>query len=840
MNNNEEGEEEGDDDQSMEETTEEGSNNDQDMYNEEDGEEDGEGEEEDVKETGSRADWNNEDDEDVDSEDNSEDEEANSKDDENRVENKEDQNGEDSNDIEEDEDDADAEGQDGGDDENEMKEQQHPRPPHTQKHRGKEKHRANIFVDDKANGGETSEDSDIHGGEDFTLFINDRENTDTERSRDPGRSLIIILFNSDCLQSGDLEDRQYYWDGLLERAYNHAKDGDRWHTVPIGVVWQSAVSRGLAVPKSVSSQQSEGALPKPSTKPANSNAPQKGNFSQIRENFRQTRLCHWAGALQIKFLGWTPLQRRYTRNGGVAETKISAERIGVDLTADDNQNDDDYMITANDLLWVVPCAAGSEEDAVFDIFNRSSSNITGASAIFNPSHPQRIFIEAASESIARATIDGVSGLFPSQLKLVPYSERRCCMVNFPRHMPLWVRIHDFRRNLADLNGTVAIVVPLLNNMYSNLVEMWTVVTASKDPYEASAPWVYEQFKIDDIKFKINPDELPTIRDIQKFVGCDKIQEYTLNVLFKRIYSANIRPGARVCVTSGEFVGLTGEVVGTACAAATVRLENGIVEPIPLDILHRAFVVGDQVAIATLPWRGVTGWVVNAEEQHVSIWSDKDQKEYHVASNEVEFFSPSFHQTFLLPPQIKRPNISMFDVYQCFKGRTVYITGQHPFKGQRGLIKDTHPDGRVWIQMESMLSGNQTTIFKHTKLSLIDIKTDRHLLPLSGNNVGATRRVIPFAEQSIAAHTSDTATHCDSLLEQIQDLPVVDDTISFPESDPIVLAPNMDPYWLVEACFQHRIKLAHVNDPNHIVQLLGRGSGPGLVEMMLLSCFRGNT
>ncbi|KAF9054856.1 hypothetical protein BJ165DRAFT_1325761, partial [Panaeolus papilionaceus] len=106
--------------------------------------------------------------------------------------------------------------------------------------------------------------------------------------------------------------------------------------------------------------------------------------------------------------------------------------------------------------------------------------------------------------------------------------------------------------------------------------------------------------------------LPTVKDIQRFSGCDLINEYTLNVLFERIYRTNIRPGARVVVTTGEFVGLIGEMVMSLGETAKVRFDNGLLQEVLLRDLHRNFVIGDQAVISTLPWRGTTGWVTSVE------------------------------------------------------------------------------------------------------------------------------------------------------------------------------------------------------------------------------------
>ncbi|KAF9030895.1 hypothetical protein BJ165DRAFT_1411276 [Panaeolus papilionaceus] len=398
-------------------------------------------------------------------------------------------------------------------------------------------------------------------------------------------------------------------------------------------------------------------------------------------------------------------------------------------------------------------------------------------------------------------------------------------------------VSHFGRKWRAVNGSVGIVVPNLNS--DDQEEVWNVIVAHKDPMEASAPWSWQSVNFNDIHFTIKLDELLTVKDIQRFSGCDLVNEYTLSVLFERIYRTNIRPGACVIVTTGEFVGMIGEVVMSLGTMAELRFEDGTLEPVLLCDLRRNFVVGDQAVISTLLWRGITGWVINVEVKHITIWSESLQNEYRVAAIEAEFFTPSLRHIASLPPRIKHRNITEFNIYERFKGRMVYITGCHPHKGQRGHIKDAHPDGRFWIQMESMLQRNEPTIFKHSDISLIEEITE-NLLPIPQNrsSVAYSKPIkAPFiSPDSQTASKSATDTNdggpsgSQSPCSQIKDLPVVDSSTTFPETDPIEPASNVDPYWLVEACFSHRIKLAHVHDLNHIVQLLGRGSASGHIQV----------
>ncbi|PPQ82103.1 hypothetical protein CVT24_012424 [Panaeolus cyanescens] len=501
-------------------------------------------------------------------------------------------------------------------------------------------------------------------------------------------------------------------------------------------------------------------------------------------------------------------------------------------------DDDEYVISPQDLLWKVPCKAGHEMEAVFSIFNRAthptSPNVVGPSATFNPSHPGRIYLEAPGEAAARAMVEGISGLFLSCLKLVPPDQRYHAMSPSPRSVPLWVRIHDFRKKWRHVNWTVGIIVPLLNEFGIEVI--WQVIVAFKDAECASPGWRWAAVRLDDIRFTIGIGQLPTVDDVQRFSGCPLVNEYSLSVLYECIYRTNIRPGARVKVTRGAFKGSAGYVVEVSDAMADIQTQDGSLETVPIKCIRRHFMVGDEVSIVTTPWRGVIGWVVRIEGQIITIWSDKEFREYRVAAIEAEFFcsSESFQRAAQIPTQGPRLKMTKHDPYARYKGRSVAITGQHPFKGHRGRICETHHDGRIWVQMESVLNGNRMLQFRHHNVSIIEDDTNvLHPLSQSHESQMPQPSPLPFSisiSQDSVANTDSSSSSkvVGSLL--LDNLPVVDDSIDFPKTEDVAPMPIEDPYWLVDACFKQRIKLSHLHDPHHIVQLVGRGSHPGMVQI----------
>ncbi|KAF9030390.1 hypothetical protein BJ165DRAFT_1535696, partial [Panaeolus papilionaceus] len=184
----------------------------------------------------------------------------------------------------------------------------------------------------------------------------------------------------------------------------------------------------------------------------------------------------------------------------------------------EDEDNEEYTISPRDLLWVVPCHGGHEEEAVFTILDRATHptmpNRAGLSAMFNATHPGRIYIEASTEILARATIEGIPGLITPLLKPVPQDQRRLCVTSTPRKMPLWVRIRDRREKWNTVNGTIGLIVPVLNG--GGVAKSWSVVVAYKDPMDAQTSWSWKSAKLDDINFTTDMGALPTTQEIQRF------------------------------------------------------------------------------------------------------------------------------------------------------------------------------------------------------------------------------------------------------------------------------------------------------------------------------------
>ncbi|PPQ82470.1 hypothetical protein CVT24_002386, partial [Panaeolus cyanescens] len=518
------------------------------------------------------------------------------------------------------------------------------------------------------------------------------------------------------------------------------------------------------------------------------------------------------------------LERAYSRS------RIRRNRIPCAIET--SEHEVEYDIQSEDRLWVVPCKAGMEEQAVMSIFNRAthptSPNIAAPSATYNPSLPGRIFIEAFMYAIAQATIEGVAGLTPSQLTLVPWLDRRSCLSTHSRAMPLWVRIRDARRKWKQVNGSVGLVTPHLNE--NGRPVNWSILVSWQDSSEPSTT-KFKSVHFNDIRFIFDLNSLPTISNLQRFSDHSFVDNSQLVILYERIYRSNIRPGARVHIQQGEHSGSIGVVVECSSFTATIILkDNQSIEDVPLQYIRRHFEIGDQACIITLPWLGTTGWITNVEGNSITIWSDSQQKEYRVSAIEAEFFSPSLQQQPMVASSAKRLKTLVRDPYAPFVGRRVYVTSRQHLKGRRGCITNTNPDGRIWVQLEAGFSNKQH-IFNAEDISVIEEGMDWLLLLPGVLRLPYSIKFLQTeTEQSGAPEITSADSNADMVASPSSELPIVDDFIDFPETEPIAYQAPVEPPWLVDDCFAQRIKLAFFHDPNHIVELVGRGTAPGLVKV----------
>lgn len=69
-------------------------------------------------------------------------------------------------------------------------------------------------------------------------------------------------------------------------------------------------------------------------------------------------------------------------------------------------------------------------------------------------------------------------------------------------------------------------------------------------------------------------------------------------------------------------------------------------------------------------------------------------------------------SYTIRPRKQRPRqgtrLGPKDLNSVYIGKHVIVVNKSQFKGYRGIIKNTSPDGRAWVELEATLIAHQRT------------------------------------------------------------------------------------------------------------------------------------
>lgn len=115
------------------------------------------------------------------------------------------------------------------------------------------------------------------------------------------------------------------------------------------------------------------------------------------------------------------------------------------------------------------------------------------------------------------------------------------------------------------------------------------------------------------------DDIPTWKELEIFRKCSLIGEDTLARTMTRLEQMNIHLGARVFIVQGEFRGLHGRVTEVGEYEFSVFIEcldhN---EQVLKSSVRSTFRIGDEVRVRNGDHTGSVGWVVDVQQQMVTI------------------------------------------------------------------------------------------------------------------------------------------------------------------------------------------------------------------------------
>ncbi|KAF5320862.1 hypothetical protein D9619_000113 [Psilocybe cf. subviscida] len=221
---------------------------------------------------------------------------------------------------------------------------------------------------------------------------------------------------------------------------------------------------------------------------------------------------------------------------------------------------------------------------------------------------------------------------------------------------------------------------------------------------------------------IGPETLPAREELELFSQTTSLARATYVSTTRSLSRRCVKPGKRVKIVLGEYIGLVGIVNHVQDLVANVWLESeSYLAEIPLECLKMHFLVGDQVKIMSgAPWKNAIGWVIDIQENIVTVYLQDKNEHVKVITEHLDFYNAPFVRE-LLSPIVTDKNVhegvvdvSLTDMpvesrsspmglsgrYVLRVGQAVYVVGATNLKCCRGYIRNTTYDGTAWVYLEA--------------------------------------------------------------------------------------------------------------------------------------------
>ncbi|KAF8960609.1 hypothetical protein BDZ97DRAFT_1921993 [Flammula alnicola] len=384
----------------------------------------------------------------------------------------------------------------------------------------------------------------------------------------------------------------------------------------------------------------------------------------------------------------------------------------------------DYTLFKDDNLWEIGCKLGRENAAVFKIlhlaFHPTSPQSLARSVMANPCRPGRIYAEVSTHQQAMRLATSVSELNKAMLRPVPREEwAQTRIVGSPNiSRQSWGRVRGKRKGWEHYRGDVGLVEKdrlsrptqalSLKEMVESTFGEETVEMQSGGSYRFEGRQYSKKgflmVNISDIDLMYSVDPLPSMSVLMLFSSNDVLEADARVRTENGIMASQVKLHDRVKVVRGEYRGLLGQVEDVGENEIAVYLSTqDLTENVLRTDVRLAFRVGDEVRVLDGPNSGLTGWVVDIFDDRMKILNMEKQAEFTVSSGQVVFYSSDFVATTLRPRNPKlRNQLGGKDPNGVYKGKRVIVIGSHAWKGYKGLIKDTSPLGKAWVELEACL------------------------------------------------------------------------------------------------------------------------------------------
>lgn len=131
--------------------------------------------------------------------------------------------------------------------------------------------------------------------------------------------------------------------------------------------------------------------------------------------------------------------------------------------------------------------------------------------------------------------------------------------------------------------------------------------------------------LNEVEISRPADDMPTSKELDIFRGCSLMNEDTLARTMTWLGQTMIDTGTRVIVVQGEFRGLLGWVTEVGTNEVSVFIESlDHIAQVLKSAVRATFRIGDEVRVCNGTHAGSIGWVVDVQQQTITIVNvDKD-------------------------------------------------------------------------------------------------------------------------------------------------------------------------------------------------------------------------
>ncbi|PPQ97151.1 hypothetical protein CVT26_000413 [Gymnopilus dilepis] len=263
-----------------------------------------------------------------------------------------------------------------------------------------------------------------------------------------------------------------------------------------------------------------------------------------------------------------------------------------------------------------------------------------------------------------------------------------------------------------------------------------------------------------------PGLLPTRHELRLIYETVFIPRHVYLETAAALEARSLVIGTRVKVKSGDFKGLVGVVRDRNDDVEDCAVElpsQGLIESIPVRNLRAEFRYGDRLKVINGNHKGMVGWVVDIEPEtnNVVVVNAEDTLNKVKKADKFDPNTPATATAVLLPgdvifheddtiPTTLRPqqairrtcNLGPRDRNHKYIGKHVTVINKSQWKGYRGIIKNTSPDGLAWVELEAtLIAHKRTQIIRLEQLEIRKADQDKIPANLEGDHRSSTPDVV---------------------------------------------------------------------------------------------------